>query len=88
MELVMMLSVVIIVIINCITNIVAFLIGAKTVQKADKGEEIKFPTINPVKAYQEHMEEREAKKEQEELEINMYNIDNYKGDGTGQKNFK
>ena len=69
-------------------NLLAFLIGARTAQKADKGEEIKLPTINPMKAYQEYTEQREAKREQEELEINMYNIDNYRGDGTGQKDFK
>jgi len=68
-------------------NLLAFLIGAKTAQKVDKGEEIKLPTINPVKIYQEHMEHEQSKKEQEELEINMYNINNYKGDGIGQKDF-
>ena len=71
-----------------VMNLLAFLIGAKTAQKADKGEEIKLPTLNPMKVYQEHMEQREAKKEQEIHETNMYNIDNYKGDGTGQRNFK
>jgi hypothetical protein len=69
-------------------NLLAFLIGAKTAQKVDKGEEIKLPTINPMKAYQEYAEQRELKKEQEEHETNMYNIDNYRGDGTGQKDFK
>ena len=69
-------------------NLLAFLVGARTAQKANRGEEIELPTLNPMQAYREHTEQREAKKEQEELEINMYNINNYKGDGTGQKNFK
>jgi hypothetical protein len=71
-----------------VMNLLAFLIGAKTAQKVDRGEEIKLPTLNPMKVYQEHMEQLEAKKEQETHETNMYNIDNYKGDGTGQRNFK
>ena len=69
-------------------NLLAFLVGARTAQKADRGEEIELPTINPMKAYQEHIEQREAKKEQEELEINMHNINNYRGDSTGQIDFK
>lgn len=68
--------------------LLSFLVGAKTVQKVDRGEKIELPTLNPMKVYKDITEQREAKKEQEELETNMYNIDNYRGDGTGQKDFK
>lgn len=68
-----------------VMNLLAFLIGAKTAQKADKGEEIKLPTLNPMKAYQEHREQVEASKEQERQNIMLENINNYKGDGTGQR---
>ena len=71
-----------------VMNLLAFLIGARTAQKADRGEEITLPSINPMKTYQEHLEQKQAQKEQEELEINLYNIDNYKGDSLGQKDFK
>lgn len=66
-------------------NLLAFLIGAKTAQKADRGEEIELPTINPMKAYKEHREEIEANKEQERLNTMLENIDNYNGTGLGQK---
>lgn len=66
-------------------NILSFLIGAKTAQKLQKGEEIKVPTLNPMKAYQEHREEVEASKEQERMETMLENINNYDGSSLGQK---
>ena len=66
-------------------NIICFFIGAKVGQKVVKEEEIKAP--NPVKvveAYQEHKEEKEAKKE---LETNLENINKYDGTALGQKSF-
>lgn len=66
-------------------NLLAFLIGARTAQKADKGEEITLPSINPMEAYREHRERVEAHREQERLNTMLENIDNYDGTGTGQK---
>ena len=66
-------------------NLLAFLIGARTAQKADKGEEIKLPSINPMQAYKEHREQSEASKEQERLNTMLENINNYDGTPTGQK---
>ena len=66
-------------------TIIAFLVGARTAQKADKGEEIELPNINPMQAYREHREKVEASKEQERFNIMMENINNYSGDGLGQK---
>lgn len=69
-------------------NLLAFLIGAKTAQKVDKGEEIELPTLNPMQVYREHREQSEANKEQERLNIMMENINNYDGTGVGQKDIK
>mgnify|MGYP003298304975 CR=1 FL=1 len=49
-----------------VMNLLAFLIGARTAQKAHRGEEIKMPTLNPIKAYDEHIEHIRASKEEEE----------------------
>ena len=68
-------------------NLLAFLIGAKTAQKVDKGEEITLPNINPMEIYKKHVAQRENEEAQREHETNMYNINNYTGDGTGQKDF-
>ena len=68
-------------------NLLAFLIGARTAQKVDKGEEITLPSINPMDVYRKHVEQRENDEKQKELETNMYNINNYIGDATGQKDF-
>ena len=66
-------------------NLLAFLIGARTAQKVDKGEEITLPSINPMEAYREHRERVGAHKEQERLNTMLENIDNYDGTGFGQK---
>lgn len=68
-----------------IGNLVCFLIGAKTFQNVHKGEEIKLPTINPMEIAKEHREKREAEEEQNKFNIMLENINNYQGDGTGQK---
>ena len=43
-------------------NIVCFFIGAKVGQTVSKGETIEVPTINPIKAYNEHLDKREQEK--------------------------
>lgn len=68
-------------------NLLAFLIGARTAQKVDKGEEITLPSINPMEIYRKREEQRENDEKQKEHETNMYNINNYTGDSTGQKDF-
>lgn len=66
-------------------NLLAFLIGARTAQKADRGEEIELPNINPIQAYKSHTEQKEKEKEEEAYNTMLENIDNYCGDGLGQK---
>lgn len=69
-------------------ELLAFLIGARTAQKLHKGEEVKLPKVNPMETYREHREQREALKEQEIDKANLENINNYRGDSTGQKDIK
>lgn len=65
--------------------IVSFTVGAKVGQKVVKGEDIKVPTINPLQAYREHEERREAKKEQDRLDVILQNIESYDGTSVGQR---
>ena len=68
-----------------VMNLLAFLIGARTAQKAHRGEEIKMPTLNPIKAYDEHIEHIRTSKEEEEKNIMLENINNYNGTPLGQR---
>ena len=63
--------------------IVCFMVGAKVGQTVSKGEEIKLPTINPIEAYREHENKKNAKAEQERLDAIMRNIESY--DGTADR---
>ncbi len=65
--------------------ILSFVIGARVGQKSVKNDEIKLPSINPVKIINEMNESREQKKEQERYKIIAENIDNYDGTSIGQK---
>ena len=67
------------------SNILCVIIGAKIGQKVAKGEEIKLPTVNPMQAFKEHQERREAEKEQDKMETIMRNIEAYNGTSDGQK---
>lgn len=68
-----------------LTNIACFVIGAKVGQTVSKGEDIKLPTINPMEAYREREEKRQAKAEQDKLETIMQNIEKYDGTSNGQE---
>lgn len=68
--------------------IVCFLIGAKVGQTVSKGEDIKLPTMNPIEAYREHEQRKEARAEQERMETIMRNIETYDGTGEGQKDVR
>ena len=65
-----------------------FILGAKVGQKVVRGEEIKTPKIsalNPLKAYEEHKEKEEAKKEMNKLEVILGNIERFDGTERGQE---
>ena len=68
-----------------ILNIVCFFIGAKVGQNVDKGEKIKIPNLNPVKAIEEYKETKEYKENQERFNTMLDNINNYDGTGIGQR---
>lgn len=69
-------------------NVVCFFVGAKVGQKVVKGEEIKTPDLNPMKAIREAQDKKEAQREQDRLSTIMQNIENYDGTGAGQKEVK
>lgn len=66
-------------------NIVCFFCGAKVGQQVSRGEAIQMPDVNPMKAYNEHMERREAEKEQKKLDVILHNIECYDGTDRGQE---
>ena len=68
-------------------NLCCFYFGVKTGQRVIKGEEVTLPSINPVKAIETYKEDRRQKKEEENFNINLENIENYDGTGIGQKDF-
>ena len=68
-----------------LSNIACFLIGAKVGQKVVKGESIEVPTVNPLKAYQKHQEEKAAEFERNKYDTIMQNIEAYDGTANGQK---
>ena len=66
-------------------NIVCFFIGAKVGQTVSKGETIEVPTINPIKAYNEHLDKREQENEMKIYDALLHNVDMYDGTSNGQK---
>lgn len=62
-----------------------FIVGAKVGQTASKGEEIKLPAPDPIKAIREHKDKKKTDEESKRLEVIMQNIDNYDGTSRGQK---
>ena len=68
-----------------VMNAICFLIGARIAQKASNNDEIKLPNINPLEIAKEHRERKEAEREQTKFDIMLENINNDKGDSTGQK---
>lgn len=66
-------------------NVLCFVMGVKTAQKVEKGEEVQIPIPTPIKAVSTREERREAKAEQDRIETILHNIENYDGTGIGQK---
>lgn len=66
-------------------NIVCFFIGAKVGQKAVKGEPIELPSLNPIKAYRELQDRKQAEREADRLDTILQNIEAYDGTSAGQK---
>lgn len=66
-------------------NILCFMVGAKVGQTVARGEKVEMPTLNPMTVIREHMDKKEAEKEQDRIETIMDNINNYDGTDRGQK---
>jgi len=72
-----------------VMNLLAFLVGARTAQKVQKNETIELPKIkSPVQFVDEFREKKETDKQREIEKTNWDNINNYRGDSLGQKDFK
>lgn len=67
------------------SNILCFMIGAKVGQQVAKGEEVKLPSVNPLEAYREHQNKKEAEMEQDRIDTILQNIESYDGTPNGQK---
>ena len=65
--------------------IVCFLFGAKVGMSVVKGEPIELPSLNPIKAYREREDQKQAEREQDKLATIMQNIEAYDGTGANQK---
>lgn len=68
-------------------NVLCLLIGVKTGQKTSKGEEITLPNLNPIEVVREHEETRQQKKEEDNFNTMLENIEVYDGTSIGQKDF-
>ena len=68
-----------------ILNVGCFFIGAKVGQKAVKGEPIELPSLNPLKAYRELQDRKQAEREADRLDTILQNIETYDGTSAGQK---
>lgn len=68
-------------------NVLCFLIGAKTGQRVVKGEEVTLPNLNPVEAVRTYEESRQQKKEEDNFNTMLDNIEVYDGTSIGQKDF-
>lgn len=68
-----------------IVNLLCFVTGAKVGQAVTKGEKVELPSVNPLKAYRELQDKREAEKEQDRINVILRNIEGYDGTGNGQE---
>lgn len=68
-------------------NVLCFLIGARTGQKTVKGEDITLPNLNPIEAVREHETSRQQRKDEDNFNTMLENIEVYDGTSIGQKDF-
>lgn len=79
---------VIAIIVICAMNVLSFWLGAKLGQKVSRGETIKTPNLNPMKAIREHQDREEAEREQSRIDAIMRNIERYDGTPSGQEDVR
>ena len=88
MDVMLIIAMLVLVATTGVLTILAFIVGVSTAQKAHKGETVKMPTVNPIKLFEEHEEKRMIEQAEKEMDIMLENINNYTGDGLGQKDIK
>jgi hypothetical protein len=66
-------------------NILCFIIGAKVGQAVVRGEKVEMPSVNPLKAFREHEDKKEAQKEQDRINAILRNVEGYDGTSRGQE---
>ena len=62
-----------------------FFLGARVGQSVSKGEKIEAPAVNPIQAVREHMDKKEAQRQQDRMNVILQNIENYDGTSRGQE---
>lgn len=67
------------------SNILCFVYGARVGQKVSRGEEVKLPEVNPLKAVRTQQEQTEADMERSRVDTILRNIERYDGTGAGQE---
>lgn len=85
MEILLILLLVLLVLVAGTLNVACFFVGAKVGMSVVKGEPIELLSINPLQAYRERQNRKEAEREQEKLDTIMQNIDSYNGTEENQK---
>lgn len=68
-----------------ILNVGCFFFGAQVGQKVVKDEPIELPSLNPMKAYRELQDRKQAEKEADRLDTILQNIEAYDGTSAKQK---
>ena len=76
---------VIIMAVCALSNVLCFLIGARTGMAVAKGETIELPAVKTAESYQQKKAREEAELEQKRIETILRNIENYNGTPYGQE---
>ena len=66
-------------------NVACFVIGAKVGQTVSKGEDIKMPSVDPLKTIRDREDRKEAEREADRIASILRNVENYNGTSMGQE---
>ena len=66
-------------------NVACFVIGAKVGQTVSRGEEIKMPSVDPLKTIRDREDRKEAEREADRIASILRNVENYNGTSMGQE---
>lgn len=76
---------ILLVLVVSILNVGCLFCGLKVGMSVVKGEPMELPSINPIKAYRERENNKQAEREADKFATIMDNIDAYDGTGANQK---